>query len=113
MAGWLVQHLGYGVYGLIDAENPANAPTVSAAITVPNYDTFTRICQQQFNNTEEVRRLWDPQGGFEYVALATSGSDVSADVWSAIRITWQNNQKVRIQYKSPCSWTNVNQGWPT
>lgn len=113
MSGWLLTHLGYGTYGLIDSDNPNNPPSVSASITAPTFDTFTRICQEQFNNTEEVRRMWDSINGFEYVALAPSGTPTSVTTWKAVRVTWTNSQKTRLQYQENISWDNITQGWPS
>lgn len=106
MAGWLVKRLGNGLFGLIDIDNPNNSPSVSAAITAPAFDDFTRIVQGQFNNNEEVRidRPGNYAGGFEYIAIAPTGSSTASAVWSCVRCTWSGGHKVRMQYLENIAW---------
>lgn len=114
MPGWLVSRLGYGKYGLIDSDNPDRAPTVTATVAAPNFDTFTRILQEQIKNTEEVR-FDQPQtynNTFEYIGIAPAGSLTSDFVWGIIRVSWVMNKKIRIQFQDNVAWDNRTQGWP-
>ena len=107
--GWLIQHLGYGRFALVDPSDPLNPPSVTAAVTAPNYDKFTRILQGQFNNNEEARRDWSYP--YEYVAIAPNNSLTTDLVWACVRCTWNNNHKERWQYRENISWNDRSLGW--
>lgn len=72
-------------------------------------DLFTRMMHEEFFDDEEVRKQWI--NGNEYIGLATSGSDPSLPVWSVIKITWQNNLRVRWQYANKCVWNSADQSF--
>ena len=113
MAGWLMARLGYGHFAIIDPENPDNPPSVTAAVTAPNYDTFTRIMQGQYNNNEEVRFEVPTSymNNYEYVAVAPVGSLPTEPVWSCVRCEWVNNKKTRLQFRQSVSWIDRSIGW--
>ena len=77
-------------------------------------DVFTRICTEQFFDTEEVR-MDKPQtfdGTFEYVGVAETGSATSDAVWQIIRVTWTANRPTRRQFQPDMIWDDRTQGWP-
>lgn len=113
MAGWLAKNLGNGLFGLIDIDNPNQSPSVTAQVTVPPADTFTRILNGQILNTEELR-LEKPavyDGTFEYVGLAIAGSDIADPVWSVVRTTWVYKCRTRIEFRSGVAWIDKHLGW--
>lgn len=113
MAGWLIHRIGYGKAVVIDPDNPENPPAITASITAPNYDTFTRLLQGQFYNTEEVRisRPTSFSNGSEYVGAAPTGSATSETIWKVVKCTWENYHKTRLQYREGISWDNKEFGW--
>ncbi len=110
MAGWLVKALGYGVYEITDPSSPDASPTVSSS---PVLDTFARIMQDHFYETEEARRDRPASldGGYEFIAVAPTGSSVDDLVWDCVRCTWENKKKIRFQYRQAIAWTDRNVGW--
>jgi len=113
MAGWLAKRLGYGIYGIVDIDNPETAPTVTATVIVPTAGTFTRILTGQFKDNEEVR-LDKPAfylNSFEYVGIALVGSSIEDDVWDVVRVEWLNNRKIGILFRSAISWADRAVGW--
>ena len=113
MAGWLMYRLGYGQMAIVDPENPDNPPSVTATVSAPVYDTFTRIMQGQIENTEEMRRDAPVSfvGSFEYIGVATAGSNTGALVWDVVRVTWSGNKKVRYQFRENIAWDDRALGW--
>lgn len=113
MAGWLIKSLGYGKFGIIDSEDPMSPPSVTAGITAPAYDTFTRIMQDQYNNDEEVRAFMEGSYdlGFQYIGLAPAGSLETDLVWDCVRCTWVNKSKTRYQFRQGIAWESRTLGW--
>ena len=109
MAGWLIKRLGNGLFGLVDVDNPINAPAITATISVPNYDAFTRLLQGQINNNEEIRREFTSAA--EYVGLALTGSLTSNLVWNVVKKTLINNHTIRLQFQTGISWDDRTLGW--
>lgn len=85
----------------------------SGGFSVHESDKFTRIIFGQFAATEEVRidRPSSYDNGFEYVAIAPSGSDTGLTVWSCVRCTWANKHKTRMQFRENISWDARTIGW--
>ena len=76
-------------------------------------DVFTRILASQFWDNEEVR-VSKPSAytdGYEYIAVADSGSSPTEPVWSCVRCTWVNNKRTRIQFRKNLSWADRSEGW--
>ena len=113
MAGWLTKRLGYGKWSTVDIDAPSLPPSVTATVSAPVYDTFTRIMQGQIENTEEMRRDAPVSfvGSFEYIGVATAGSSTGALVWDVVRVTWSNNKKVHYQFRENIAWDDRALGW--
>ena len=110
---WIIQRLGNGQFGLIDTSNPDGPPAVTASVSSPTYDSFTRIMMGQFTASEEVRRDVPASytAGYEFIAVAPDGSDPEVPVWDCVRCTWEDKKKTRFQYRQAISWTDRNIGW--
>ena len=76
---------------------------------VVELDTFTRMLNDQILDTEEIRKFW--AGPYEYVCLAPSGSPLNEPVWCAIRVTWINGKKTRIQFQENMTYSDITSGW--
>lgn len=118
--GWIVTRLGYGAFGLIDADDPNNPPKVSVSGTISGtfnaqlQQNFGRILNEQFNDNEEVRFLkpMSYANSFEYCGVALAGSLTSDPVWTCLRCSYDNNgRKNRYQIRTGVIWDNVTQGW--
>lgn len=113
MAGWLIRRLGNGMFALIDAVDPDNSPTVTASVTSPSFDTFTRILQGQINDNEEIRceKPMSYALGYEYVGLGPDGANTADPVWDVVRVEWVSSKKTRMQYRADISWDDRAIGW--
>ncbi len=72
-------------------------------------DCFTRLLNNQIYDTEEIRKAW--YGNYEYVCVGPLGSSIYEPVWNAIRTTWINGKRFRVQYQPNLAYAYITDGW--
>lgn len=93
--GKLTVNLGYGHTGTAETS------------------TFARLLRGEVEDDEVLqfdRTSYLPTG-FEYVAVAPTGSQDTDYVWNCVRCTWINNRKIKMQYRANIAWTERFNGW--
>lgn len=71
--------------------------------------TFARLLRDEIEESEEIRKFWS--GNYEYACLAPSGSSIYDPVWCAVRTTWLNGKKIRVQYQENMTYSDITNGW--
>lgn len=92
----LVFRLGYGKYGIL------------------GNDTFSRIAQEDYLDTEEVRMDYPSSfaNAASYIGIATAASATSAAVWGVMKTTYDvAGNKTRVQYQANITWDGRASGW--